>query len=99
MPTSDKDVAAERKRVEKLRDELANATATRVERENAQTNDIKVARLKAEGAALEAELEAAREAAKVSSVRQGVAGVIDPAREAESAADERTKAATAARKE
>ncbi len=99
MPTSDEEVAAERQRVEKLRNQLAEARGVRVERENAQTNDIKAARLRAEAAGLEAELAEAREAAKVGNVRSGSAEIIDTAKEAEKAAEAASKAATAARKE
>lgn len=99
MPTTDEELATERKRVEKLRADLAAAQATRLEREADLSNDVAAARLKAEAAALEVELTTAREAAKAANVRAGVAGVIEPAVEAEKASTGATKAAAAARKE
>lgn len=99
MPTTDEELETERARLRKLRDDIASARAAREERERALSNDITMAQLKAEGSRLEAELAEARTAAKASSVKAGISDQIDVNREAEKAADERTKAVTTARKE
>lgn len=58
MPTSDEQVAQKRKQVEKLREQLAAATAKRVEREQNAVNDIVAEQLDREAASLQAQLDA-----------------------------------------
>lgn len=82
MPTSDEELQKQSERVQKLREQVAEAEAKRVEREREVANDITMAQLKAEEAQLEARLTVAREAGKVNAVKAGVAAPLDAAKEA-----------------
>lgn len=62
MPTTDKELAEKRERVQKLREQVAAEEAKRVERERGQVNDVEAERLDAEAARLQRELDAAKSA-------------------------------------
>jgi hypothetical protein len=96
MSTTDEELDKERDRIAKLREQIAEANSAREDRERGLTNDIAKAQLQAEGARLEAELAEAKAAAKASTVKAGASDQLEVNREAEKAADERTKAAAAA---
>lgn len=71
MPTSDEDLQKKADDVQKLREQVADAEAKRVERERVVSNDLHMAQLESEEAALRARLAQAREASKVSNVKSG----------------------------
>ena len=56
MPTSDEDLQAKSEEVKKLREQVANVEAERVQRERALANDVTMRQLEAEEAALKARL-------------------------------------------
>lgn len=89
---TDEDVAAELKEVVALREELATAEATRVERERSQSNAIQLGQLRAEKERLKLAVARAKSAATVSSVNEGVAAPL-------AASQEAMQAAVAAQKE
>lgn len=97
MPTTQEELAAKRERVEKLRDQLAAAEAQRVSRESEAQTDIEAAQLDAEEARLQGQLVAAKEAAKVGSVKSGTSGVLDTIKEDKARADAFAEAQEAAR--
>ena len=99
MPVTDADLEKQRERNEKLREQIAEAAATRAERESDAAREVEMAQLKAEEARLTAELEASRSAAKVASVKAGAAGLLGTVTEQEAEAATQTKAAKAAGKE
>jgi hypothetical protein len=82
MPTSDEDLQAKRDEVSKLREQVANEEAKRLERERNLSNEVEAANLDAEAANLRAQLAAAKESAKVGTVRAGATAPIEAAREA-----------------
>lgn len=81
MPTSDEDLQAQADKVEKLREQVANAEAKRTERERELSNDITMTQLQAEEAALEARLTVAKEQGKVGSVKAGAGAPLDAAKD------------------
>lgn len=78
---TDEDLARKRERVSKLRDQLAEAEATRTNRVLDTDREIEAARLDAEEKRLEAQLSQAKEAAKVSVVKEGASGPLAQAKE------------------
>lgn len=78
---SDEEIGKRQSRVEKLREQVAAEEAKRIDREAGLSNDIAAAQLDAEEARLIAQLEAAKEANKVSAVKGGVSSVLDPVEE------------------
>lgn len=99
MPTSDEDLAKEQARVEKLRQQLADEEAKRVERERSLANDITLAQLQAEAAQLEARLAVAKEQGKVATVKDGAAAPLDAAKAQMEQAVAAQKAAESTKKE
>lgn len=97
MPVSDEEVAAQRKQVEKLQNQLDTAVATRDSRYRDSDNEIRMARLKAEEERLASELAVVTEQGKASTVKattkETVAQIQDttPTSEAASVADEAGK--------
>lgn len=81
MPTSDEELQAKADRVEKLRSQVAAEEAKRATREREIANDITAAQLDAEAAALETRLQVAKDAGKVSAVKEGASAPLDAARE------------------
>ena len=94
MPTSDEDLQKKADRVKTLRQQVARAEATRIDRERSVANDIQMTQLEAEEAALEARLAVAKEAGKVSVVRDGIAAPLDAAKDQLAAAVAQQQAAT-----
>lgn len=78
---TDEEVVKAQERVDKLRAQVAEAEATRLERENAVTNDITLQNLKTEEARLEAELASAKADSRVTSVRSGATSPLAAAKE------------------
>jgi hypothetical protein len=103
VATTDKELATKRARVEKLRQQLANAESTRVAREQETSNDVLAAQLDAEASQLEAQLAEAKRTSKVTVVREGVQTITDVARDdvaaAEAQAEATEQAANAQRKD
>jgi len=71
MATSDEDLAKKADDIQKLREQVAAEEAKRVDRERAVTNDLTMAQLQSEEAALRARLASAREASKVTNIKSG----------------------------
>jgi hypothetical protein len=71
MPTSDEDLQAQADKVQKMREQVADAEANRQTRELELSNDIAMTQLKAEEAQLSARLTVAKNQGKVSSVKAG----------------------------
>jgi acetylornithine/succinyldiaminopimelate/putrescine aminotransferase len=95
MPTSDEDLAKKADNVQKLREQVADAEAKRVERERAVSNDLTFAQLESEEAALRARLAAAREASKVTTVNSGAEAPLAAVKEQMEAAVAREQAVAA----
>lgn len=81
MPTSDEDLQKRAEQVQKLREQVADEEAKRTDRERALANDITMAQLDAEAAQLEARLQVAKNAGKVSEVKSGAQAPLDAAKE------------------
>jgi hypothetical protein len=81
VATSDEDLDKMRDRVEKLRQQVATEEAKLTERQADLQNDITAAQLETETARLEAQLQAAKEANKVSTVKEGVSSLLAAATE------------------
>lgn len=81
MPTTEEELDEKRQRNQKLRDQLAAEEAKRVDRETSLANDVTAMQLDAEAVRLQAALDAAKEANKVSAVKEGAAPVLDAAKE------------------
>lgn len=81
MPTSDEDLQKQSDRVQKLREQVAAEEAKRTTRERDLANDVTMAQLQAEEAALEARLAVAKDAGKVGSVKAGAAAPLEAAKE------------------
>lgn len=77
---SDEDVAAEVQAVERLRQQLADSEAKRLDNERSQSNSIQMAQLKAERAQLELQLSRSRNASTATAAREGVSAPLDAAR-------------------
>ena len=78
---SDEDLAKQQERVNKLRQQVAEAEATRTAREREQANAITMEQLKAEEARLQANLDAAKAGGSASAVKEGASGPLEQARE------------------
>lgn len=81
MSTSDEDLKKMQDKVEKLRERVAAEETKRITRERELANDVTYANLEAEGARLEAELAAAKQANSAASIKEGVAGPLEAAKE------------------
>lgn len=92
MSVTDEELDKQRKELEKLREQVAETEAQRTEREQEQSRVLDMANMKAEEERLRAQLAAAREAAKLSSVRSGTAEQIDQAKDDAKAAQEQSDA-------
>lgn len=99
MPTSDEDLQKKQAHVQKLRQQLAAAEASRTAREAELANDVTAAQLDAEAARLEADLASAKDLAKVGSVKAAAAAPLDAARAAMKAELSRGEALEAARQQ
>ena len=77
---SDEDLANAAERVNKLRQQVAEAEATRTARERQQANAITMEQLKAEEARLQANLDAAKAGGSASAVKEGASGPLEQAR-------------------
>jgi hypothetical protein len=77
MPTTDEELTKKGEQVQKLREQVAAAEAQRVSREAEVSNDIAMEQLKAEETRLQAQLDAAKNDSKASSVKAGAASVLD----------------------
>jgi hypothetical protein len=93
---TDEDLAKQQATVEKLREQVADAERTRLDRERSQHNAIRMAELQAEEARLTAQLASARDAAKAGSVQQGAAAPLEAARADLAVAQEQAAATQAA---
>lgn len=92
---TEEDLDKKRHGLEKLREQIAEAHASRESREQALSNEISMKQLDAEEARLRAELAAAREAAKASTVKSGTADLLDTITDEQKAAEASAKAAEA----
>lgn len=81
MATSDEDLKKKQEHVARLREQVAAEEAKRVTREAELANDVTMAQLTAEEARLEAQLTAARQANKVTAVKDGASAPLQSARE------------------
>ena len=81
MAITDEELVKKQAHVQKLREQVANEEAKRTERQADLVNDITARQLDAEAARLEAQLEAAKQANKVSAVKEGAASVVAPVEE------------------
>lgn len=77
MAVTEDDLQKKREKNNKLRQQIAEAEATAATRVQEQNNEIEAKSLDAETARLEAQLAAAKEAAKVASVKSGSAGPLE----------------------
>lgn len=77
MPTTDDELAKKRDKLEKLREQVAEAEDTRLQRERELSNDISAAELDAEEARLTHRLSIAKEMSKVSVVKAGAAQIFE----------------------
>jgi hypothetical protein len=73
-PVSEDDLQKKRDANEKLREQIAAAEASAAERVADQNNQLEATQLDAERARLEARLQQAKAAAKVTAVKEGAAG-------------------------
>ncbi len=96
MPTTEEELQQKRERNAKLREQLAQEEAKRVEREVNLANDLTAAQLDAEEARLKAQLTDAKEAAKVANVKEGASAPLAAAKEEMQRAVEAQKAREAA---
>ena len=80
MSVTEEDLEKKRERNEKLRQQIQTEESKRFEREVNLTNELTAAELDAEGARLEAQLAAAKEAGKASVVKSGVDGPLGSAK-------------------
>ncbi len=85
MPVTDEDLGKQQAKLEKMREQLADATAAREDRERELARELDMKRLKAEEARLQGELNLAKEMAKVKSVRAGSADLVESVEEQERA--------------
>jgi hypothetical protein len=99
MAVSDEELAEKRKRVEKLRSDIASAEATQAARVREQENEIEAAQLDAEAARLEAQLTRTKERSKVASIKDGASRPLDQAKEELKAANAQAAAAAKTDKE
>jgi hypothetical protein len=78
---TDEDLAKKQASVAKLRQQVEDADRLRITRERDQANDITYAQLDAEEARLQAQLDAAKAAAKVGSVKDAASAPLAAAQE------------------
>ncbi len=97
MPTTNEELAAKVAQVEKLRAQVASAEDTRISRENEISNDVTMRQLEVEEARLQAQLDDAKTASKVTAVRAGASTVLDAVKADQVRADTYAKAQEAAR--
>jgi len=90
MVVTEEDLEQKRKKVERLREQIAATEAKASSVLQDESNAIQGASLDAETAKLEAQLAAAREAAKVSNIRGGTADLTETLKAARDAAGEAT---------
>lgn len=81
MPTSDEDLAKKAEEVQKLREQVSDAEAMRVQRERDVSNELAMGQLEAEEAALRARLATAKAQSKVTAVKGGAAAPLDAVKE------------------
>lgn len=81
MPTSHEDLAKKAEEVQKLREQVVDAEATRVQREQDLSNDLAMGQLEVEEAALRARLATAKAQSKVTAVRSGAEAPISALKE------------------
>lgn len=81
MPTSEEELDAKRKRVEKLREDLANEEAKRTVREAGLSGDVQAAELDLEAARLEAQFAVAKNAGSASVMKAGSANLLQDAKD------------------
>lgn len=93
MPTSDEDLDKQKDKVQKLREDVAQAEATRINREASLANDETMLRLQTEEAQLRARLAEVKESSKASSVKAGNDAPLSAAKADMEAAVARQKAA------
>lgn len=86
MAVTDEDIQKKQDKLAKLREQIADAHATREERESEASNEIIAAQLDAEEARLTAELVAAKESAKKANIRAGAADLLSQVKENEAVA-------------
>lgn len=77
MAVEEKELDQLRARAERLREQIAEAEAKAAETVRSQEGDIEKAQLETEVAMLERRLAEAKDAAKVSTVKEGAAGPLD----------------------
>lgn len=77
MPISEDELDKKRAKVEKLRENLAEAQFLREEREREASRDLEAKQLDAEAARLEGELNIAKEMAKVGTIKAGTADLAE----------------------
>lgn len=87
---TDKDLEDKRVKIAKLRDSIASEQAKAASVTQAQSNAIEAAQLDAEAAQLEAQLAAAKEQAKVTTIRSGSADLTETLKDAAKVASEVT---------
>lgn len=95
MPTSEEDLNAQAATVDALRQEVEEAEALRVQRENDTANDVTMAQLQAEEARLRARLAAAKAATTDEAVETGSNAPLEAAKNALRAAVAQQEAAEA----
>ena len=98
MATTDEELDQKRQHVQKLRDQVAQEEAKRIEREADLVNDIAAAQLDAEATRLEAQLAEAKRQNKVNEVKSGASTVLDAIKADQQQANEVAKAQEAAAK-
>jgi len=97
MATTDEDLAKKAAQVQRLREQVVAAESQRVSREAEVANDITMRQLEAEETRLQAQLAAAKNDSKASSVNAGAASVLDTIKGQQENADAFAKAQEAAR--
>lgn len=86
MAISDEELDQRRARVEKLREQVAQEEAKRIEREADAANEITAAQLDAEATRLEAQLQMAKAANGAKAVSEGIATVTQPVKDEKASA-------------
>lgn len=99
MTTSDEDLQKKRENVEKLRQQVADATLKREAAERSAVNDVMAAELDAEAARLEAQLVEAKQGSTKTAVSEGTAAPLAAAKETMEQAVAQQKALNEAGKE
>jgi cytochrome c1 len=97
MPTTDEEVAKKAAHVQRLREQVAAAQDQRVTRVSELSNDITMRQLEVEESRLQAQLDLAKNDAKVTTVKAGASTLLDTIKEDQANADAFAKAQEAAR--